>query len=639
MTTPVPPEAPFQVSIAGHNYAIDTEFKPYLRDAFRHRSIASQRESIDLTNEPGEGTVNTADLWRRGQENWVLAGGQPYFDRKQSNATRFWNSKGITTGLTWQIKLLPKATRVYTATDHTGTESLKVMVVGDSAYVADGNLVKYSQNLTSWTTVTGGPGTKVISFTTNGHTVWISYGTAGVYKTTRGASTMSVFAHVTGVHIGTIGWVGTYLLVSSGPKIYGGGGTYAVVGPGLPATPLFTHPNPTWIWFDFSWGDSEIYMAGFVATGFKMGAGGIYRTTTTTTGLNLLVPSLALPLETGESPWTIFSYLNYQFVGTSLGIRMCRTISAYDPSGNAGDLEAGAIQPNLFQAVTTPVFAITAHGRFVYFAWTKFDTASSGIGRLDLSNFVDELTPAYVSDMMIAGQNTIVSMDYVTWRTTGISTPIVAVTNTGLWTYSKTEFVTEGFVDSGYVTYGIPDAKVALQLSLRAQTDDDGTVKGYVSADKALGKTYTLVGTSSSFIDTVQWPIDQLRGEQFQVRIELEPSTTTPPTTPIVNRWLLKSYPAVVSGTTIIAPITLARTVVEQGVLRPFDPYAELAFLQSKRQSQEIVKYVEGPFTATVIITTLDWIPYGEQGNAGNRRGYNGTLVVYMKTFPSTTTA
>ncbi len=77
-------------------------------------------------------------------------------------------------------------------------------------------------------------------------------------------------------------------------------------------------------------------------------SGAIFRTTTQTDGTTLIVPVQALPFEGGEKPICIFSYLNFVFVGSNLGIRMCRTIEAYDPSGNAGDLEAGAIQPNLF---------------------------------------------------------------------------------------------------------------------------------------------------------------------------------------------------------------------------------------------------------------------------------------------------
>ena len=78
-----------EVSIAGRNYVLDTSFEPYRRDAFRHRSIQAQRESISLDNIPGEGTVNTEGLWRRLAEDWHNGAGQPYQDRKDSLDSRF----------------------------------------------------------------------------------------------------------------------------------------------------------------------------------------------------------------------------------------------------------------------------------------------------------------------------------------------------------------------------------------------------------------------------------------------------------------------------------------------------------------------------------------------------------------------
>lgn len=641
----VPPPAPWQVSIAGRSYQIDTEFKPYLRDAFRHRSIASQREAIDLTNEPGEGTVNVEDLWRRGQNNWVLGAGQPYLDRKDSSPNRFWSAKGVETAYTWQVTLLPKAVKVYSTTN----ADIQVIVVSDTVYVADNNAIKYSTNLVTWTTVSGSPGGTGVGFrswATNGHTLWIAFGPGGLYLTTVGSGSMS--AYITKPHTGTstvtittVGWAGIYLMASSGPHLYGGGGNFALTGSTLrlPATTLFTHPNSAWIWVDYAWGDSEVYIAGYVnITG---GSGAIFRTTTTTAGTNLLVPSLALPLESGEKPYVIFPYLNFEFIGTNLGVRMCRTISAYDPSGNAGDLEAGAIQPNLFQQVTGPVYGITAHNRFVYFGWTNFDTTSSGLGRLDLSNFVGDLTPAYVADIMATTTHHIAGCDYLTTsgtvlaHTGAYSSPIVAVAFTGVWANHPTEKEPTGHIDSGYITYGIPDDKVALQLSARAQAPLDGSLTGYISVDQKLGQNYSKIGETFTGSVRTPWPLTQIRGEQYQVRIELTAGTTTTQS-PTFYRWLLKSYPAVVSGTQIIVPITLARKVNEQGLERAFDPYEELVYLRGLRQSQQVIQYVEGPYSTTCIIATLDWVPETEQGNAGNLRGYNGTCVVYLKTFPVT---
>lgn len=628
----VPPGTGFQVSIAGRKYLIDTSFEPYRRDAFRHRSIPAQRQAIDFTNQPGEGSVNTADLWRRSMDTWVMGAGQPYIDRKNALPNRFWQSKGITNQLPWQVSLLPKARKIYTSTEIT-----RVIVVGKYMYVADGPTIKVSTNLVTWITITGSPGGTFWAWTTNGYDLWLAFGTHGIYHTTAGSPSMS--SYITGT-VTNVAWAGVYLLAFGGPHVW------QVTSTGtLPATPLFTHPNSQWLWSDACWGDSEIYLSGYVNTGtpslYQGSNGAVFRTTTQTDGTTLIVPAQALPFEGGEIPITLFSYLNFVFIGTNLGVRMCRTIEAYDPSGNAGDLEAGAIQPNLFMPVKRPVTAITAHNRFIYFAWQTFDTTSSGLGRLDLSNFVDDLTPAYVSALMVGSQAFIRDADWYAPPTANqvlgivapFSSPVVAMDSTGLWVYDPQNKVTSGYVDSGYITYGIPDTKVAMALTLRALPPLNGSYRAFVSADQQLSANYSQVGETFTAIPSTLYSLTQIRGEQYQVRVTL--STNGSNGSPVLNRWTLKAYPAVVAGIQVSVVLMLSRMVTEQGVKRSYDPYEEYAFMENLRQSQQVVQYVEGSFVLTVIVTSLDWLPNREQGNRGLWRGYDADLVVYLKSLPT----
>jgi hypothetical protein len=78
----------------------------------------------------------------------------------------------------------------------------------------------------------------------------------------------------------------------------------------------------------------------------------------------------------------------------------------------------------------------------------------------------------------------------------------------------------------------------------------------------------------------------------------------------------------------------MSREVVEKDLLRPFDPYAEYEYLESLRQEQVVVQYIEGPFVRNVLINSLDWLPNLQQ-IGGPYSGYNSYLIVYCESLPN----
>ena len=192
---------------------------------------------------------------------------------------------------------------------------------------------------------------------------------------------------------------------------------------------LYTHNSVHWNWSGITQSTGQIYYAGYNNLAGATAPAAIYRSTyvgsasqstsSTTPGVNsgttgfLTTPIVALPLPNGEYPTAIKAYLNYVFVGTNLGIRMCLTLNANDPTGNAGDLNSGPLLPPITDSVALPVTAIMGYGQYIYFAWNNYDwegQLSCGLGRLDLTQFIDTQAPAYASDLMVNGyaaQNTL----------------------------------------------------------------------------------------------------------------------------------------------------------------------------------------------------------------------------------------
>ena len=618
----------FSVSIGGRPYVVNTSFEPYRRDAFRHRTIQPQRESIDLTNIPGEGTVNTEGLWRREAIDWSYGAGQPWQDRKGSADNRFSTSKGVNPWMQWQLSLLPDTQQLLASSGTT-----QAIQCGKYLYVLDttAQTLKFSPDLVTWTSVTftSPPYSPVfVNMATDGFDLWIADASNGagtaVWQTTAGATTATGL--VTGGYSSGVWWVGDRLMSAAGNIIF----NITSTSPAPYPTPLFTHPDSNWAVTAMADGSSQIYIAGYdKGQGMPLNAA-VYRTTIESTGTALTVPVQALPLEGGEYAVSLYGYLNYIFVGTNLGVRMCRTLAAYDPTGNQGDLEAGPLIPGLFPPgpVNAPVRGLTANNRFLYFGWSNYDAASTGIGRMDLSTFIDTQAPAFTSDLMVTGQGEIVNL---TWCNIN-NQPVICVKGLGVYTASSVN-VDSGYVDSGLISYGIADDKIVMAGDIGTLEPQFGPVSMSLSSN---GSALALVGTQQDSDDggtsnQSAFAINQIRGETYTVRMTLYRDAGNNKS-PVLHRWTLKAIPAITAGTTISVVLLLYGTTDNRGSEEYRDPYAEYAYLESLRTTQSVVEYVEGPYSAMVTIEEIDWLPFKER-DADPEGGYIGDCIVYLKTF------
>ena len=398
-----------------------------------------------------------------------------------------------------------------------------------------------------------------------------------------------------------------------------------------------------WVWSDICQGVSQIYASGYNVVGDFLAGGGVYRTTIDTSATPTLsgytYPAKALPMAAGEYPTALFGYLNYIFVGTNLGVRMCQTLNVYDPNANStGDLKSGPVVPGINTPVKLPVTAFTAYRQYVWFSWANYDDSSTGIGRLDLTTFIDDLAPAYASDLMVAGQG-VVDLD---WDYTQ-NAPLIAVSGHGVYQQSA-NLVAQGSITSGWFSYDIPETKTALFARLTAPSLN-GTVNFSLAVDYG-NPTYigtfqqsALIGaTSSPYKPSNPAPIPAggagLGGKQFSVTMTMEPKDNL---SPLVNRWQIDAIPQVSSETlieTIISPYPWA---VVEGAEAWFDPYMEYAFLDNLRRTQQIVWYVEGRLSAQVLIDSVEWCPIKER--ADYIKGFNAVLVITMKTINGFTVA
>jgi hypothetical protein len=425
-----------------------------------------------------------------------------------------------------------------------------------------------------------------------------------------------------------------------------------------PPDVLFTHENPNWVWSDATDGETQIYFAGYVlsnsttffpdGTGYGY-SGCVYRSdllgssTTTATGVATIsnstvsqpfaldVPIQALPMSPDEYPTCIKSYLNYIFVGTNRGIRMCQTLSIYDPTATAtGDLKSGPLSPNILQPVTSPVTAIVGDGRYVWFAWNDYDGVSTGLGKLDLSTNIDgdPLAPAYASDIMVTGQGVINSLD---WDPIN-NTPLICVASLGIYApYATNEggnlvvsqYVPNGLIFSSYFDYGITDKKIPVffDFAANAPANTDIGAALYIDGAGATVGSYTNGGPTE--LATLNTP-----GQTFQTQVQLQTADTS--ITPILNRWTVKSWPAIVAGTNIMMVAKNFQVDQTDGIETYTDPYENFIWLESRRQAQTLMTYTEGPLSVMCVISLMDWLP--EHARDTYENGFIGDMVVTLTT-------
>lgn len=693
-----------EVTIAGRAYVLDTSFEPYRRDAFRHRSIQSQRESISLDNIPGEGTVNTEGLWRRLAQDWSKGAGQPYQDRKDSIDGRFSTSKGINPWMQWQASLLNDTKQVLPL-NFDGV----VCQCGEFIYVLDlfDQTLSFTPDFENWVDVSI-PAPGLTGMATDGYNLWVSSNSASslaaLWATTAGNPAVAPYVG-SGVTFDNVWYVGDRLMAVSANSVYnitepGGmievaaltsgitsGSTVttlvtagginidvpngSTVQVGLPSilqtfttdadapveslgisvtsataaftftsgfpvywlapvpTPLWTHPNANFRFSSMDDGSSQIYIGGFVAGGGRPLQSAVYRTTIEATGTALTIPVQALPMEGGEYVTSLYGYLNYIFVGSNLGLRMCRTIAAYDPTGNEGDLEAGPLIPGLFPPgpVVGPVYAMTANNRFVYFGWEDYDDVSTGLGRCDLSTFIDTQAPAFASDLMVTGQGSIISMDWCTIS----DAPIFVIQGKGVYTGTDT-FVESGYVQSGYLGYGIPDSKIVLAGNIGTVQPQSGTASLALAADYS-SNVFAFIGAQSpSSPSNAILPVNATRGDLFTVQVTLTRDAETG-LSPTMHRWMLKAIPAITAGTTVSVVIRMWQVEEIAGEDYFFNPYVEKAFLENLRTTQTVFAYTEGPLTYDYCtVDEIDWLPE-KRWDASSYGGFVGDIIVYLKTY------
>jgi hypothetical protein len=586
----------FPVAINGRPYMVDVA-----SNDFASQFDARVRDSVDQSTEPGESAINPQGLWRRSQSSWHYGAGQEYSDTADAEPFRFRSSKGVDVWTRGELSLLPDTTQVYAST----ATNLYMATAGNRIYGTEGQTVQYTTDFVSFTTVTGTNASDLYSITSNGYHVFFSYADGNIDQTNAGTSAASDY--ITGISAGLLRYVKGRLMVAGQGndkhKIWN-----IVTAPGSTANnpaALYTHPNAQFTWVGFAAGQNHIYAAGHAGNKSI-----IYKTTIQADGTALQIPTVAGELPFGEIVTTIEGYLGFVLIGLENGFRFCSS----DENGNLviGPLVRTGTSVNCFSGV----------GQFVYFGWTNYDSASTGIGRMNVADQVSVNQPAYASDLMVAGQGAVLDLHEFG------DAPIFTISGLGAYRQDPNDLVSSGTLDTGIYRWGVGDAKFVPKWDIRTEPLN-GTVELSVANDNGLFDSVgaqTVQGSLESTFDGVE-----ARIFEAEARLTLTCSSIDSTLGPVVTRWMGRAYAAPLRSKIFSVPVLLhSRIRVKNGSEFFFDVRDELEFLEGLVDNPRIVAYQENNKVYSVVVEDVRWRPV-DSGPPLNEWTWDGTATVIMR--------
>lgn len=556
------------------------------------------RPQADTGNLPSQQSLNPAAFWPRGQESWIHGAGQTQLDRPDSDPAMFRSSKGVDPWTEWRLGLLNATARKLTSAE----TNTRLAVAGAYLHVIDGDVARRTADVDTasptWTALTGTSSADFTSLTSDGKYLYGADG-AGVYRWAKDASAIGAVWNTTNAHL--VKWIPGKGRLMAADNTAGAAKVWNITGAAAQTdvTPAVISEDAVCVGFAesassilgaFYQGDkSLVFRWGIKSDG---------------TGLDAAVPALAFGLPDGEIVASIDSGTDGIKIGTDKGVR-------YAVADGNGDLTVGPITPT-----TSPVLCFESQDAYTWFGLTNYDATSTGLGRLSAGAFVDTLVPAWASDLMATAQGAVTSV--VTFQDLRVFT----VSGSGVWVEDSVK-VASGTLDSGLMTYGLADDKVAMRLSLRHRPLD-GAVLASLSVEEG---DFVSVGSSSTAgsISPSAFPTGQRRGENFEVRLELERSAADMALGPEVTRYTLKAYPAPQRAWIYTVPLVFRPELQPGGWSdRAFDPEAEVEFLSSRLDT--VVSYQEKSSTKAMLLEDAAWQPDAETDSF-----WSGTFVVRLK--------
>jgi hypothetical protein len=441
--------------------------------------------------------------------------------------------------------------------------------------------------------------TGTVRATSTGSVVYVSDDT-GIYTITAAGTGVTLFN--TNVNAAdAIGFAKNRLLAGVGQQLWD-------VIDATTATPHFTNPWAGWRWTGFAEGQSVIYACGYAGD-----RGLIFAIPVLEDGTGLDAPRVAAELPHGEIPYAMVGYVGFLVIGTSKGVRLAQ-------QDTGGGLTLGAVVGGDQHADHLhECRCLEPQDRFVWFGWDDTFPDVAGLGRIDLTQFVQPLAPAYATDLMgtqTGEVNAVTTFDGRRFFTVG----------TGLYVETA-GVVGSGFFESGIITFNISDDKVAVFADLRHEALGIG--ESVRLEGRTLDGSYDPVGTSEA-VGATRPPDSYAMNHQRSIGHEVKVTLTkgTPDSGPVLTGVILAAQPSPVRSFVIYLPLLIATMSNLDSTDYPMDVPVEVAYLRRLCDTQQLVRYTSGVVSHLVFVEDYEWIPHH---STVDELHFDGTMVLKLK--------
>ena len=313
--------------------------------------------------------------------------------------------------------------------------------------------------------------------------------------------------------------------------------------------PVYTHPNPAWVWVDIDEGGPAIYASGYAGS-----TSTIFMFVLTNNGTMPVLTAgiVAAQFPAGEIIYSVYGHLGtYLVVGTNQGVRVAQIDQA------TGYISYG---PILVQTAT-PVRGFASRGSYVWFGssvYDQFGNSFAGTWRIDLSVEIDVLRFAVAQDVyatstlgtsydiaFLGNSNRVAFL-----ASTSAGTP----SSLGLWLQDASVLVNSGFIQTGLIRYNTLEPKNFKRIVGRgdygvkpSDINPSGTTKGSmtISTIDTKGNVYDIVSYGNN-VGTPESTITDPVGAQdaLAFRFTLYRDAVTTSLSPTFTGYQVKSVPA-----------------------------------------------------------------------------------------------